>query len=159
MQPIFVDIAFLVLAIILCLQGWRQGFVKMGGSLIALAVSVVVATWGVAWIEQVSGWHFSGNPIVFVIVFLLLTLILSRLMGFIITLLDLVRKIFSIIPGIGILNSILGFVVGALETGMVALALAFATVNFFPPSEIRNALVESNTVSNAINALVKMNVL
>lgn len=159
MQPIFVDIAFLVLGIILCLQGWRQGFVRMGGSLVALALSVVIATWGVAWIESVTGWHFSGNPVVFVLVFLLVTLILTKLLGFIITLLDLVRKIVSIVPGISMLNSILGFVVGAVEAGMVALAIAFATVNFFPQSEIRNALVQSKTISTAINALVKMNVL
>jgi uncharacterized membrane protein required for colicin V production len=158
-QPIFVDIAFAVLLVILCLQGWRQGFVRMGGSLVALAVSVVIATWGVAWLESVTGWHFSGNPVVFVIVFLLMTLILTKLTGLLITVLDLVRKILSVIPGVGMLNSILGLVVGAIEAGMVALAIAFATVNFFPQSEIRNALVQSYTISNAINALVKMNVL
>ncbi len=159
MQPIIVDIIFAVLALLLCLQGWHKGFVKMAGSLVALVVAVSIATWGVAWIESVTGWHFSGNPVVFVVVFLLLTLILTRLMGFVITLLDLARKVLSIIPGIGMLNSILGFLVGAIEAGMVALAIAFATVNFFPQSDIRNAFVQSYTVSNAINALVKMNVL
>lgn len=159
MQPIFVDIVFIVLALLLCLQGWHKGFVKMAGSLIALAVSVAIATWGVAWLESVTGWHFSGNPVVFIIIFLLLTLVLTKLMGFVITLLDLARKVLSIIPGIGMLNSILGFAVGAIEAGMVALALAFATVSFFPQSDIRNAFVQSYTVSNAINALVKMNVL
>ncbi|MFA5946801.1 MAG: CvpA family protein [Patescibacteria group bacterium] len=159
MQPIFVDIVFAVLALLLCLQGWHKGFVKMAGSLIALAVSVVIATWGVAWFESVSGWHFSGNPVLFIIVFLLVTLVLTKLMGFVITLLDLARKVLSIIPGISMLNSILGFAVGAVEAGMVALAIAFATVNFFPQSDIRNAFVQSYTVSNAINALVKMNVL
>jgi uncharacterized membrane protein required for colicin V production len=159
MTPIIIDLLFLGLAILLCIQGWRQGFVKMGGSLVALAVSVSLATWGVAWIERVTGWHFSGNPAAFVIVFLLVTLVLTKLMGFLVTVLDLARKILSILPGISMLNSILGFVVGGLQAGMVALAIAFATVNFFPQSEIRNALVQSYSVSNAINVLVKMNVL
>jgi hypothetical protein len=159
MQPIFVDIAFGVLAIILAFQGWRQGFVRMGGSLIGLVLSVIVATWGVAWIEGVTGWHFSGNPVIFVLVFLLVTLILTKLVGLLIGLLDLVRKIFSIIPGVGMLNSILGIAVGLLEAGMIALAIAYAAVNFFPASPVRNMLVGSQTISTSINVLVRMNVL
>ncbi|MFA5945412.1 MAG: CvpA family protein [Patescibacteria group bacterium] len=159
MNSIIVDIIFLVLALLLALQGWKQGFVRMGGSLIALVISVVLATWGVAWIESVTGWRISANPVVFVLVFLLVTLILTKLMGLAITLLDLVRKIVSIIPGIGILNSILGFIVGALEAGMIALAIAYATVNFFPASQVRTALVQSRTISTAVDVLVRMNVL
>lgn len=159
MNSIIVDIIFLVLALLLALQGWKQGFVRMAGSLIALVVSVVLATWGVAWLESATGWRISANPIVFILVFLLVTLILTKLMGFVITLLDLVRKIFSVIPGVGMLNSILGFVVGALQAGMIALAIAYATVNFFPPSQVRTALIQSKTISTSVEVLVRMNVL
>lgn len=159
MNPLYVDIAFAVLAILLALQGWRQGFVRMAGSLAGLVLSVTIATWGLTWFEGLTGWKVSTNPITFVIVFLLLTLILTKIMGILIGILDLVRKIFSIIPFVGLTNSILGFAVGLIEAVMIVGAVAYAAVNFFPEGAFRAMLLAAESVSTAVEYLIAWNIL
>jgi uncharacterized membrane protein required for colicin V production len=159
MNPLYVDIAFGLLAIFLIFQGWRKGFVRMAGGLIGLAISATAATWGITWLENATGWPLSANPIAFVVVFLTLTLILTKLIGFVIGLLDLVRKIFSIIPGVGLLNTLLGAIVGGAEAALVVLAVAFASVNFLPAGDVRTMILESKSVSTAVDYLVKARVL
>jgi uncharacterized membrane protein required for colicin V production len=159
MNAYYVDAAFVVLAALLAFQGYRKGFVRMAGSLIGLAISATIATWGITWFENATGWALSSNPITFVIVFLIATLICTKLVGLLIGLLDLVRKIFAIVPGVNLVNSLLGIVVGVAEAALVALAVAFATVNFFPAGVVRTALLESKTISTAVDYLVKANVL
>lgn len=153
MYSLYVDIAFAVLAIIMVFQGYRNGFVRMAGSLVALAVSATAATAGITWLESFTGWHVTTNPIVFVIVFLVLTLILTKIIGIGITILDLVRKIFSIIPGVGLINSLLGAVIGLAQALLVAAALAFAAVNFFPNGVVRTTLLESEVISNVVDIM------
>ena len=159
MNPLYVDIAFGVLAVILAFQGWRKGFIRMAGSLIGLAISATIATWGITWFENATGWALSTNPITFVIVFLIATLICTKIVGLLIGLLDLVRKIFAIVPGVNLVNSLLGIVVGVAEAALVVLAFSFAAVNFFPAGEIRTMFLESKSISTGVDYLVKANIL
>jgi hypothetical protein len=120
---------------------------------------VTIATWGITWLEGVTGWKITANPITFVIVFLLITLILTKIIGLFIGILDLARKIFQIIPGVGMLNSILGFVLGIVQSGMIIAATAYATVNFFPEGAWRTMFITSHSISTAIEYLIRFNVL
>lgn len=128
-EPYYVDVACGVLAVALLILGWKRGFVRMAGSLVSLAVSIIVSLWGIHWLEDIVGIPFSTNVIWLVFAFLIIAVLMSSILNLAIKALDLVRRLLSIVPGVGFLNRLGGAFVGAVEAAVIILVVAY--LNFF----------------------------
>lgn len=153
MTPFIVDVIMIVLALGLVGSGWHYGFVRTLGSLIGLVASIAVAMYGATWIESTFGFSFLANPLAGVAMFLLLALIVSHVAGWLVNLLDLARRVVSIIPFVGLINSLLGAVLGALQAACIVVAIAFMAVTFLSDSPTRTSIIEAQSVGKAVDVL------
>lgn len=150
MNPIIVDACLAVVSILLIYGGYRQGFIRAAGSLLGLVVSIAVGIWGVTWLENITGIELTRNPIVFVFTFLVLSILVSQLLRLVISALDLVRKLLSIIPFVGLLNSLLGTVLGVVQALVFVGLVAYVSFNYFPAGQLRKTFLEARSVSMAV---------
>ena len=152
MNPIIVDVSLVVISILLIFGGYRQGFIKAAGSLLGLVISIAIGIWGVTWLEDVTGFELTRNPVVFIFVFLLLSIIVSQILRLIVSALDLVRKLLSIIPFVGLINSMLGMVLGLVQAAVMVGLVAYVTYSFFPTGGFRQTVLRSELVKVAVGA-------
>jgi chromate transport protein ChrA len=129
MTPLVIDIIYIVLALGLLAGGWQQGFVKAAGSLVAFVVSTVISVWGITFLQQTFGWNALGNPITVLVLFLMLTLVISKLLGLFVWALDALRQLLSFIPLVGILNSFGGLLIGAVQVLLATAFLGWAIIS------------------------------
>ena len=114
------DIALLIIISGFALFGLWFGLVHTLGSLIGTVVGIYLARRFYAplahWIINFTGWN---QNYVIVIVFILSFLLITRLVGFILWLLEKFLSIFTKLPFIKGLDRILGMVFGLLEGALV----------------------------------------
>lgn len=146
MQPYMIDIIFALIAFALIITGWRRGFVRMAGGLVSLAVSIAAGIWGVTWIEDVLGIPLSSTFIGLIFAFLTIALIISALINLIITLLDLARRLITMIPGLGLLHRLAGAAVGGVEAVVFALGVSYLATYILAAGEIRTLLLSAETI-------------
>ncbi len=159
MNPLFIDIGLAVVALLFVIGGYRQGFVRAAGSLLGLVLSIGIGVWGVGWIERITGMNLTANPVLFMVAFIVLSVIVSQLLGFVVSMLDMVRKMISIIPFVGFLNSLLGAVVGAAQAGVLIGAVAFVMVNYVPPGVVRSSVLQSEVMKKTNQLIEKTGLL
>ncbi len=150
MNPLFIDVILIIISILLIVGGWRQGFIRAVGSLLGLIISLAVGIWGVNFLEQITGINLTGNPVIFIFSFLTLSVIVSQLIGLVVSALDMVRRLLSVIPFVGLVNRILGVVVGAAQALVLIGAIAFLMVNFVPRGAVRTTFLESELINTAV---------
>jgi len=158
-NPIIVDVILIVVSILLVWGGYRQGFIKAAGSLLGLVISIAVSIWGVTWLEDLTGFDLTGNPVVFVFTFLTLAIFISQIVRLIVGGLDLVRRLMSIIPFVNLINKGLGLVLGVVQAVILVGALAYVTVTFLPTGAMRDVMLESMIIGTAVDAGEKIGVL
>lgn len=125
MNPLIFDLIVLVLCIGLIAGAAQQGFVKAAGGLVAFLVSLWAAAYGAPIVEEMIGFNLFARPLFFLVVFLVLALIVNKILGIAVFALDSVRKLLSFLPLVGIVNTMLGGVVGVLQAGLAVLALGW----------------------------------
>jgi Colicin V production protein len=135
------------------ITGWRRGFVRMAGGLISLAVSIVAGVWGITWLEDVIGIPFSSHPIGLVFAFLMIAVLAGTVVNLLIGALDLVRRLFSVVPGVGLLNHLGGSAVGLLEAAVVVLGVSYLSVHFITDATWRALLLASQGIGYGIRTL------
>lgn len=146
-----VDILIIIFVIVMALAGWRSGFVRSFGSLVALIASVIVAFWGMEWLHDSFGLTFAEHPWITIGAFLVLSLIASRLAQYIVDALDLVRKIIAIIPFVNFINNVLGALFGVVQSAVAILVLAYVAVTLVPIGDVRTSLLSSIVVGRAVD--------
>jgi uncharacterized membrane protein required for colicin V production len=146
MQPYMIDIVFALIALVLVITGWRRGFVRMAGGLMSLVLSIAAGIWGVTWIEDALGIPLSATFIGLIFAFLTIALIVSALINLIITLLDLARRLITMIPGLGLLHRLAGSAVGGVEAIVFALGVSYLAVYILGVSDIRTLLLSTETL-------------
>lgn len=156
MQPYYVDLAFLGVTLVLFITGWRRGFVRMAGGLVSLAVSIVAGLWGVRFLEDAFGIPLSSSILGLLFAFLLIAVLVSALLHLVISLLDLVRRLLTIIPGIGFLHRFAGAIVGLVEAGALLLAVSYLAMYMLAAGDARTTLLASESVTWGVRALLGM---
>lgn len=141
-----IDIIFALIAFALIITGWKRGFVRMAGGLISLVVSIAAGIWGVTWIEDVLGIPLSGSFMGLLFAFLTIAVIVSALLNLLVTLLDLARRLVTMIPGLGLLHRLAGAAVGAVEAGVFALGVSYLAVYILGASDMRTLLLSTETL-------------
>jgi membrane protein required for colicin V production len=154
-----VDIVLVVFAVIMAYAGWRSGLVRSLGSLVALIASAVASYYTMNWIHDTFGISLTSNPWLAIISFLVIVLIFSKIAGYIVDVLDLVRKIVAILPFVNFINSALGAIFGLLQSAIVVIVLAYITVMMIPASDIRTSLLSSSIISRAVDAETSVGIL
>lgn len=154
MNPLFIDLGLAIVALLFVIGGYRQGFVRAAGSLVGLVLSIGIGVWGVGWLERITGLNLTASPVLFMVSFIVLSVVVSQLLGFIVSMLDMVRKMISIIPFVGFLNSLLGAIVGALQAGVLIGAVAFVMVSYVPPGVVRSSFLQSEIIKKT-NQLIE----
>ena len=146
-----VDICLIVFAIIMALAGWRSGFVRSAGSLVALAASVAASFYAMGWLSDTYGISLTNYPWTTIIAFIGVSIVANRLASYAVDALDLVRKIIAIIPFVNLINSILGAVFGLAQSVIAIAVLAYVAVTLVPVGEIRTSLLSSSVVSYTVD--------
>ncbi len=154
-----VDILILVFAVIMALAGWRSGFVRSAGSLVALIASVSASFYAMDWLNETYGLSLSSYPWTTITVFIVISIVANRFAHYIVDALDLVRKIVAIIPFVNLLNSILGAVFGLAQSAIAIAVLAYVAVTLVPVGDIRTSLLSSSAVSYAVDVESGMGIL
>lgn len=124
-----VIIAILALGLI---HGWRAGFIVTFGNLVSLVVGLVATAWVFSWLSGTAGigeWVLS-HPIIAIIAFLVVYGIVVGLLRLAVKIINVAFKIVAIIPGVGLVNNLLGAIVG-LAVGGVLVVLALFVVGTF----------------------------
>lgn len=147
-----VDITLIIFAVIMAFAGWRSGLVRSLGSLLALIASAIASYYTMNWIHDTFGISLTSNPWLAIISFLIIALVFSKIAGYIVDVLDLVRKIVAIIPFVNFINSALGAIFGLLQSAIVIIVLAYITVMMIPASDIRTSLLSSSIISRTVDA-------
>lgn len=154
-----VDIILIIFAVIMAFAGWRSGLVRSLGSLLALIASAIASYYTMNWIHDTFGISLTSNPWLAIISFLVIVLIFSKIAGYIVDVLDLVRKIVAIIPFVDFVNSILGAIFGLLQSAIVIIVLAYIAVMMIPASDIRTSLLSSSIIGRAVDAETSVGIL
>lgn len=125
------DIVALVIVIGMCFRGWKQGGVTMIGNVARVIVGFVVTAYAVAWLNEhvLVGWS-SSHPIAAIIGFIFIFLLVVRLLGLAVALVNGVWKVVSFIPLVGPANRLLGLVVGLVESAVLILLVVYVSATF-----------------------------
>ncbi len=146
-----VDLILIIFTIVMFLLGWRSGLVRSLGSLMALGLSITVAYYGQIWIHNTFGISLTSNPWIAIVSFLVLMIIVNKLAGYIVDVLDLVRKAIAIIPFVNTINSLLGAIFGVAQSVAIILVVAYITVTFVPTGSIRSSILSSSIIGYSID--------
>ncbi|MBP9827901.1 CvpA family protein [Patescibacteria group bacterium] len=154
LQPWHIDLIIGFIGLVFVILGMRAGGVRAIGSLISLIVSILVGIFGIMALEEWTGMDLTSNPIILVLVFVLLSVITSKLAQLIINAMDLVRRAMSIIPFVNLANSLAGGVVGIFKTLLLIALIAYVSVYWLPATaEYRKAILQSQTISFGVDSL------
>lgn len=125
------DIVALVIVVGMCFRGWKQGGVTMIGNLASVVVGFIATAYIVSWINAyvLVGWS-SSHPILAIVGFIVIFLLVTKLLGLAVSLLDTLFKIVSFIPLVGPANRLLGVVVGVVEGAFLILLVVYITATF-----------------------------
>lgn len=145
-----VDIGLVVFAALLMLSGWRSGFVRAAGSLLAFFVSIGASFYGMNWLHETYDVSFSSHPWLTIGMFFFLVVLANRLAKLVVEALDLIRKVIAIIPFVNTVNSLLGAALGLCQAGVGVLVFAYLVVSFVPVSDFRTLAVSSRIIDRAI---------
>ncbi len=146
-----VDLVLIVIALLFAAYGWKSGFVRSAGSLAAFVFSIVGSFYVMNWAHDAFGISFTAYPWLAVVGFLVVLGLTNTLAGYLVDMLDLVRKIIAIVPFVNFINSFLGAIFGLLQVGSLILVYAYLVVTIVPAGALRDASVTSNIVSRAID--------
>lgn len=154
LQPWHVDLIIGLIGLLFVILGMRAGGIRAIGSLLSLIISILVGIFGIMALEEWTGMDISSNPVILVLVFILLSVITSKIAQLIINALDLVRKAMSIIPFINLANSLVGGMVGVFKTLLLIALVAYVSVYWLPASaQYRKAILQSHTISFGVDSL------
>ena len=122
-MSILLDLLMVLLFGVSLVSGWKRGFVKMFGGLLALAAATVVSAWLCEPLASLIIPKSSANPTtVQLICMVALFVVTYALVAFIIRSLDLMAKL----PLIKQLNKVMGLVLGAVCGALWVLMTAYA---------------------------------
>ena len=151
MNPLIIDVILVVISILLIWNGFRHGFIRAAGSLLGLVLSIGLSIWGITWIEDLTGFDLTSNPVVFVFSFLTLAIFLSQIIRLLVSGLGLVRRMLSIIPFVGMIDRGLGFALGVVQAAVLLAGVAYITVAYLPAGGLKTAMLESTFIGTGID--------
>ncbi|HBK34492.1 hypothetical protein A2239_00560 [Candidatus Uhrbacteria bacterium RIFOXYA2_FULL_40_9] len=150
-MPIF-DIILLCVILAFIFFGFFFGLIHTVGSFIGTFIGLAISLWGIEPIYDKVGFIFGGEDgIGRIVVFILVFLIISRLVGVVFWALDKFWNFFSFIPFTSFLNRLLGGAFGFLEGLMIVGVVVYFADGYLPEGTIKTALEASWMASYVIS--------
>ncbi len=119
------------------------GLIHTLGSLIGVFVSIVLTTRFIDPVYSWVGFMFGGSEIGKIIVFVVLFLLISRLIGLLFWVLKTVFGWFKWIPFVGFFDRLLGGVFGFLEGALVVGVVLYYAQQYLPSEALLTAISQS----------------
>ena len=141
----YMDFVLVLIVLGFALWGFTSGFVRAISSLFGSAIALIITSktyldfslWALPPLWQ-GFWTKA-------LVFLLLFLLINRLIGLVVSLIDKTFHVIAFMPLASLMNRLIGFVFGLLEGLIVAAALVFAiSVTPATPVWLATALAHSS---------------
>jgi uncharacterized membrane protein required for colicin V production len=155
------DICLLIILVGFVLNGLAKGLIDLLGRIVGLIVGAYVAShfylavFGWGWVKNIFASHDSiGKVIVFIILFVLVT----RLIGIAFKIIEKVFNLIAIIPGSKYLNNLAGAVLGFLEGALFLGLIIFVVSRYALISDFLNLSVQlqSSVVSPILLKIVNL---
>jgi len=140
----FVDLILVIIIGAFVFYGAFFGFIHSLGSLIGAIIAAIVASRIIDPIFDWLGFIFGNGTWGRIILFIIIFLIITKLVGLIFTIFE---KMFSIIPFGKSLDRLLGLVFGFLEGVIVVGVVLYFALQYLPEEGVRSAL-EMSAVSD-----------
>lgn len=147
-----IDLALLILVVIFVIFGLYFGLIHTVGSLVGALVAIVGAGYALGYVIDWLSAFVSVGPTWTIIVFIVLFLVISRLVGFVFYLLERTVGIIAHLPFISSLDHLLGGMLGLLEGMVVSGVLIHAALTYLPAGSF-TAAINVSTVANWIIGL------
>lgn len=158
MQPYYIDILFALITLVLVVTGWRRGFVRMAGGLMSLAISIAAGIWGVTWIQDTLGIPLASTIVGLLVTFLVISIIVSAILNLVVTLLDLARRLITMIPGLGLLHRLAGAAVGVVEAAVLALGASYFVLYVVAAGDMRTLLLSTQVLTYGVRVLAVLHI-
>lgn len=136
-----IDLLFLFIAGSFIFAGLYHGFIRTLGSLVGLIGGMFIAIYALEWIGNI--WPATTNSTVQFILFVVVLIAASQLIGFIFELIDKTYKILTIIPFLDGFNKLFGGMLGALEAFVVLSGILYYAENQLSDNGIKEAILSS----------------
>ena len=135
------------------LSGLWFGFIHMVGSLVGLIFGTILAS---RWYEGVAltlaAWTGMNENLLRILSFLFLFMLIVRLVGLVVWLIDKTFSVVSFIPFVKTFNRLLGAAFGLIE-GTFALGLAIHFMGKFPVSGAFEMMLTNSQLAKALNVI------
>lgn len=126
--------------------GFASGLIQSVGSLLGLFLGVFAAARWFAWLGPVIAPLVGGDLAGSIVAFVLLFIIVSRLTGFVVALINKIFNLIAIVPGLKLMNRLGGAVFGFVE-GAFAIGI---TLHFISRLPIGETVTHSLTTSRLV---------
>lgn len=126
------DLILLIILLLFAGAGYRFGLIHAIGSLVGVAVGLVVA--GKVYVpiaEKIAPYIWGHDLVARVVAYLVLFILVNRLVGLTFWLLEKTYNMLAIVPGLKIINRGLGALLGLIE-GILVLGVIFHLVGRVP---------------------------
>jgi uncharacterized membrane protein required for colicin V production len=148
----FIDLALVVLVLVFVIFGLYFGLIHTLGSLIGALIAIVGAGYSLAYAVDWLSAFMNVGPVLTVIVFIVLFLIISRLIGFAFWVIERAVGILTHLPFISSLDHLLGGILGFLE-GLVASGVLIHVALTYLPHSAFTAALNVSAVGDWISSL------
>jgi uncharacterized membrane protein required for colicin V production len=127
-----VDIILAAIVILFIIGGLVYGFIKTLGNLIGTVVGIWLASFVVAWMNE----SFSLGFFTIATIFIVVTMLVSYIVGWVFDFFDGMYRILSIIPFLKSINKLLGGALGFVEGVIFVIALQIFSQLYFAETSI-----------------------
>jgi len=137
MEVAFVDLILIIIIGGFVFYGAFFGFIHTLGSLIGAIIASVIASRIIDSVFEWVGYIFGGGVWARIILFIIIFLVLTKLIGLLFT---MIEKIWSIVPLGKSLNRLLGIIFGFIEGVIVVGVIIYFAMLYLPEEGVRSAL-------------------
>lgn len=154
-----VDVLLVVIVGLFVLFGLFFGLVHTLGSLIGTILGVVLSTRLIDPAFERFGFLFGGGGVAKVVLFIIIFLLVSRLIGLLFWVAERLLGVFAMIPFAKSINRLLGAVFGFIEGVVVVGVVLFFALQYLPDDAVKAALEQSMVADFLLATIAALQVL
>jgi membrane protein required for colicin V production len=154
-----VDVILVLIIALFVFFGFFFGFVHTLGSLVGTILGIVIGTRLIDPTFEKFGFLFGGGGFAKVVLFIILFLLISRLVGILFWLAEKVFGVFAMIPFARTINRLLGAVFGFIEGVIVVGVVLFLALQYLPDDAVKAALEQSAVADFLVATMAALQVL
>jgi len=136
----FIDLALVILVVIFVIFGLYFGLVHTVGSLVGSLAAIVGAGYALHYVVDWLNNFITVGPVLTVIIFAILFLVVSRLVGLVFYLIERTVGVIARLPFISSLDHLLGGILGFFEGVVLSSVLIHVALTYLPAGAFTGAL-------------------